>query len=162
MVAYTQRSKAALKYGLSEAKIRQYRKAFDHFDTNGSGFLEAAELEASGAPKSGRKPTLRQRLRAALRQALRRDPDLAGDGSSEAWREACAAVAGCTLVDADALFRLVDDDRDGELGRRELALFVRDDREKWSRRAGLDADALDDTSEASDPHAEVAYAGLVW
>ena len=86
-------------------------------------------------PKTERRPQVRE-----LEES---EPELFETGGRDIWRDCCARLAGCSTADADALFRLVDDDRDGVLGRRELVLFVRDQGESWSRRAGLDAEALD-------------------
>ena len=78
-----------------------------------------------------------------LRELEDAEPELFEEGTLAAFRDCCARLAGCSSADADALFRLVDDDKDGALGRRELIEFVRDTGESWSRRAGLDAAALD-------------------
>ena len=78
-----------------------------------------------------------------LRELEDAEPELFEEGTLACFRDCCARLAGCSEKDADALFRLVDDDRDGVLGRREIIEFVRDSGESWSRRAGLDAAALD-------------------
>ena len=78
-----------------------------------------------------------------LRELEDAEPELFEEGTLAAFRDCCARLAGCSSADADALFRLVDDDKDGALGRREVIEFVRDTGESWSRRAGLDAAALD-------------------
>ena len=78
-----------------------------------------------------------------LRELEDAEPELFEEGTLACFRDCCARLAGCSEKDADALFRLIDDDRDGVLGRREIIEFVRDSGESWSRRAGLDAAALD-------------------
>ena len=62
-----------------------------------------------------------------VREMAENEPALFTEGGREAFREACKRLARpCSLADADALFALVDDDRDGACSKRELIAFARD------------------------------------
>ena len=95
-----------------------------------------------------------------LRELEDAEPELFEEGTLAAFRDCCARLAGCSSADADALFRLVDDDKDGALGRREVIEFVRDTGESWSRRAGLDAAARPPPPKTIDPAEAAGWGDL--
>ena len=118
-----------------------------------SRLLELLPSAKHADPANRRVADLARRLRSALtrnatspysrvavdvREMMDDEPQLFGEGSREAFRECVRRVAKpVTQADVDALFHLVDDDRDGVASKRELIHFARDPGGEWTRRSGL-------------------------
>ncbi|KAH8045095.1 hypothetical protein JL720_16808 [Aureococcus anophagefferens] len=96
--------------------------------------VDDAEDELYDALAGRRPPPGRPRVAVDVREMMDDEPQLFGEGSREAFRECCRRVAKpVAQADVDALFHLVDDDRDGVASKRELIHFARDPGGEWAR-----------------------------